>query len=68
MYPASWGVKAALGNLQISDDDVKNYHHEGIPYQYICDMRDPGGSSFIEVCIFIEPKLSRTQYYWVRRS
>ncbi|KAG0557949.1 hypothetical protein KC19_11G167800 [Ceratodon purpureus] len=49
IYPASWGVKAVLGNLRISDDNVKDHHHEGIPYQYICDMRDPGGSSFIEL-------------------
>ena len=52
IYPASWGVKATLGNLQISDDNVKDYHGEGIPYQYICDMRDPEGSSFIEVRTF----------------
>lgn len=51
IYPASWGVKATLGNLRISDDNVKDYNHKGIPYRYICDMRDPGGSSFIEVNI-----------------
>lgn len=52
IYPASWGVKATLGNLRISDDNVKDYHGKGIPYQYICDMRDPEGSSFIEVRTF----------------
>jgi hypothetical protein len=46
LYPASWGIKAALGNLRISDDGVDDAHH---PYQYICDMRDPQGTSFIEV-------------------
>lgn len=52
IYPASWGVKATLGNLQISDDNVIDYHGKGIPYRYICDMRDPEGSSFIEVRTF----------------
>jgi vacuolar protein sorting-associated protein 13A/C len=46
LYPASWGIKAALGNLRISDDGVDDGHH---PYQYICDMRDPQGTSFIEL-------------------
>ncbi|KAG0604101.1 hypothetical protein M758_10G145000 [Ceratodon purpureus] len=49
IYPASYGVKATLGNLRISDDNAMDYHHEGIPYEFICDMRDPGGSSFIEL-------------------
>jgi vacuolar protein sorting-associated protein 13A/C len=46
VYPASWGKKAALGNLWISVGGVDDAHH---PYQYICDMRDPQGTSFIEV-------------------
>jgi vacuolar protein sorting-associated protein 13A/C len=52
LYPASWGIKAALGNLRISDDGVDDAHH---PYQYICDMRDPQGTSFIEVFFFFSP-------------
>jgi hypothetical protein len=51
LYPASWGIKAALGNLRISDDGVDDAHQ---PYQYICDMRDPQGTSFIEV--FFSPQ------------
>lgn len=52
LYPASWGIKAALGNLRISDDGVDDAHQ---PYQYICDMRDPHGTSFIEVFFSFPP-------------
>jgi hypothetical protein len=50
----SWGVKAKLGNLRISDDFIRNQQQDGvIPYPFICDMRDPAGSSFIEVFFLI---------------
>jgi vacuolar protein sorting-associated protein 13A/C len=42
----SWGINAALGNLQISNDGVGDAHQ---PYQYICDMLDPHGTSFMEL-------------------
>ncbi|XP_024403056.1 uncharacterized protein [Physcomitrium patens] len=49
IYPESWGVNAVLGNLRVTDDNATDHHGRDIPYQYICDMRDPGGSSFIEL-------------------
>ncbi len=70
MFPASWGVKAALGNLRISDDFIRNQQQDGIiPYPFICDMRDPAGSSFIEVfflflnriCIYRPTNSDQTQ-------
>lgn len=45
VFPSSFSIKAALGNLKISDDSVPSNH----PYFWVCDMRDPGGSSFVEV-------------------
>ncbi|WOL09557.1 hypothetical protein Cni_G18310 [Canna indica] len=45
VFPASFNIKAALGNLKISDDSLSSSH----PYFWVCDMRDPGGSSFVEL-------------------
>ncbi|XP_057978559.1 uncharacterized protein LOC131164992 isoform X2 [Malania oleifera] len=45
VYPSSFGIKAALGNLRISDDSLHSSHI----YFWVCDMRNPGGSSFVEL-------------------
>ncbi|XP_057872719.2 uncharacterized protein LOC131078906 isoform X2 [Cryptomeria japonica] len=45
VFPSSVGVMASLGNLKVSDNSL-DYTH---PYYWICDMRNPGGSSFVEL-------------------
>ncbi|KAK1261313.1 hypothetical protein QJS04_geneDACA008707 [Acorus gramineus] len=45
VFPSSFGIKAALGNLKISDDSLPSSHQ----YFWVCDMRNPGGSSFVEL-------------------
>lgn len=45
VFPSSFSIKAALGNLRISDDSLPSSHL----YYWACDMRNPGGSSFVEV-------------------
>ncbi|CAI9095544.1 OLC1v1031527C1 [Oldenlandia corymbosa var. corymbosa] len=45
VFPSSFAIKASLGNLRISDDSLHNNHI----YFWACDMRDPGGSSFVEL-------------------
>ncbi|KAL2636221.1 hypothetical protein R1flu_007700 [Riccia fluitans] len=45
VFPASFGINVALGNLRISDESLDNNH----PYHYICNMRDPQGTSFVEL-------------------
>ncbi|XP_073000916.1 uncharacterized protein [Typha latifolia] len=45
VFPSSFNIKAALGNLKISDDSLPSSHS----YFWICDMRNPGGSSFVEI-------------------
>ncbi|KAK4844286.1 hypothetical protein QYF36_018501 [Acer negundo] len=45
VYPSSFSIKAALGNLRISDDSLPDGHM----YFWICDMRNPGGTSFVEL-------------------
>ncbi|CAM6084054.1 unnamed protein product [Calypogeia fissa] len=45
VFPTSFGIKAALGNLQVSDGSLEENH----PYHYICNMRDPDGASFISL-------------------
>ncbi|KAL4281357.1 hypothetical protein GQ457_03G021640 [Hibiscus cannabinus] len=45
VFPSSFSIKAALGNLRISDDSLPSSHM----YFWICDMRDPGGTSFVEL-------------------
>lgn len=45
VFPSSFSIKAALGNLRISDDSLPSSHM----YFWACDMRNPGGSSFVEV-------------------
>ncbi|KAF6135499.1 hypothetical protein GIB67_015352 [Kingdonia uniflora] len=45
VFPSSFSIKASLGNLKISDDSLHNKHQ----YFWVCDMRNPGGSSFVEV-------------------
>ncbi|KAJ0970742.1 hypothetical protein J5N97_018701 [Dioscorea zingiberensis] len=45
VFPASFSIKAALGNLKISDDSLPNSHS----YFWVCHMRNPGGSSFVEL-------------------
>ncbi|XP_042953951.1 uncharacterized protein LOC122290372 isoform X2 [Carya illinoinensis] len=45
VFPSSLSIKAALGNLRISDDSLPSSHM----YFWVCDMRNPGGSSFVEL-------------------
>ncbi|XP_058190168.1 uncharacterized protein LOC131307586 isoform X5 [Rhododendron vialii] len=45
VFPSSFSIKAALGNLRISDDSLPRDHM----YFWVCDMRNPGGSSFVEL-------------------
>ena len=45
VFTSSFSIKAALGNLKISDDSLRSSH----PYFWVCDMRNPGGRSFVEV-------------------
>lgn len=45
VFPSSFCIKAALGNLKISDNSLPSSHS----YFWICDMRNPGGSSFVEL-------------------
>uniref|UniRef100_A0A2C9U4Y6 Integrase catalytic domain-containing protein n=1 Tax=Manihot esculenta TaxID=3983 RepID=A0A2C9U4Y6_MANES len=45
VFPSSFSIKAALGNLRISDESLPSNH----AYFWICDMRNPGGSSFVEL-------------------
>ncbi|XP_077244890.1 pleckstrin homology (PH) domain-containing protein [Tasmannia lanceolata] len=45
VFPSSFGIKASLGNLKISDDSLPSSHS----YFWVCDMRNPGGSSFVEL-------------------
>ncbi|XP_074317635.1 uncharacterized protein LOC141653693 isoform X2 [Silene latifolia] len=46
VFPSSFSIKAAIGNLRISDDSLPHHHI----YFWACDMRNPGGSSFVEMC------------------
>uniref|UniRef100_A0A7N0VMH0 PH domain-containing protein n=1 Tax=Kalanchoe fedtschenkoi TaxID=63787 RepID=A0A7N0VMH0_KALFE len=45
VFPSSFSIKAALGNLRISDDSLPESH----AYFWACDMRNPGGKSFVEL-------------------
>ncbi|KAL8266737.1 hypothetical protein R6Q59_004081 [Mikania micrantha] len=45
VFPSSFSIKASLGNLKISDDSIHSSHM----YFWACDMRNPGGSSFVEL-------------------
>ncbi|KAK6935059.1 Pleckstrin homology domain [Dillenia turbinata] len=45
VFPSSFEIKASLGNLRISNDSLHSSHI----YFWACDMRDPGGSSFVEL-------------------
>ncbi|KAL2987622.1 hypothetical protein AAZX31_11G038900 [Glycine max] len=45
VFPSSFSIKAALGNLKISDDSLPSSHL----YYWACDMRNPGGRSFVEL-------------------
>ncbi|XP_023553987.1 uncharacterized protein LOC111811402 [Cucurbita pepo subsp. pepo] len=45
VFPSSFSIEAALGNLRISDDSLSSSHI----YYWACDMRNPGGSSFVEL-------------------
>ncbi|KAI5072395.1 hypothetical protein GOP47_0012501 [Adiantum capillus-veneris] len=45
VFPSSFSISASLGNLRISDGSVEPDH----PYHYICDTRNPGSTSFIEL-------------------
>ncbi|KAL7609935.1 hypothetical protein Lser_V15G10156 [Lactuca serriola] len=45
VFPSSFSIKASLGNLRISDDSLQSSHM----YFWACDMRNPGGSSFVEL-------------------
>lgn len=48
VFPSSFSIKAALGNLKISDDSLSSSHF----YYWACDMRNPGGRSFVEVSLY----------------
>ena len=54
MFPSSFSIEAALGNLRISDDSLSSSHM----YYWACDMRNPGGSSFVEVLPLSNAKLA----------
>ncbi|KAM6557396.1 hypothetical protein CsatB_004415 [Cannabis sativa] len=45
VFPSSFSIKASLGNLRITDDSLPENHM----YFWACDMRNPGGSSFVEL-------------------
>ncbi|XP_031502249.1 uncharacterized protein LOC116265643 [Nymphaea colorata] len=45
VFQSSFSINAALGNLKISDNSLTPTHD----YFWICDMRDPTGSSFVEL-------------------
>ncbi|KAA8522113.1 hypothetical protein F0562_012573 [Nyssa sinensis] len=45
VFPSSMSIKVDLGNLRISDDSLDSNHI----YFWACDMRNPGGSSFVEL-------------------
>nr|DAD18267.1 TPA_asm: hypothetical protein HUJ06_019730 [Nelumbo nucifera] len=45
VFPSSFSIKASLGNLKISDGSLPSTHS----YFWVCDMRNPGGSSFVEL-------------------
>ncbi|KAM7266149.1 hypothetical protein ACFE04_019533 [Oxalis oulophora] len=45
VFPSYYSIKAALGNLRINDDSLPSSHM----YFLMCDMRNPEGSSFVEV-------------------
>ncbi|KAG0473067.1 hypothetical protein HPP92_014924 [Vanilla planifolia] len=45
VFSSSFSIKAALGNLKISDDTLPRSHS----YYWACDMRNPEGSSFVEL-------------------
>ncbi|CAH9120085.1 unnamed protein product [Cuscuta europaea] len=45
VFPSSFTIKASLGNLRISDDNLPSSHS----YFWACDMRNPGGRSFVEL-------------------
>ncbi|XP_051144600.1 uncharacterized protein LOC127260739 isoform X2 [Andrographis paniculata] len=45
VFPSSFSITASLGNLRISDDSLHSNHM----YFWACDMRNPGGSSFVEL-------------------
>ncbi|KAL1194607.1 hypothetical protein V5N11_031431 [Cardamine amara subsp. amara] len=45
VFPNSFSITASLGNLRISDDSLPENHM----YFWVCDMRDPGGTSFVEL-------------------
>ncbi|XP_050141691.1 uncharacterized protein LOC126617690 [Malus sylvestris] len=47
VFPSSFSIKAALGNLRISDESLPSSHM----YFWACDMRNPGGSSFVELVL-----------------
>ncbi|XP_078437793.1 pleckstrin homology (PH) domain-containing protein isoform X2 [Wolffia australiana] len=45
VFPSSFQIKAAVGNLKISDDSLSREHS----YFWVCDMRNPDGSSFVKL-------------------
>ena len=45
MFLSSFSIEAALGNLRISVDSPSSSHM----YYWACDMRNPGGSFFVEL-------------------
>ncbi|KAG8382461.1 hypothetical protein BUALT_Bualt05G0079700 [Buddleja alternifolia] len=45
VFPSSFSIRASLGNLRISDDSLHSSHM----YFWPCDMRNPGGNSFVEL-------------------
>lgn len=64
MYPSSFSIKASLGNLRISDDSLPSNHN----YFWACDMRNPGGSSFVEVIFLLSLSLDGTHFFPVYRN
>ncbi|KAA0061458.1 putative vacuolar sorting-associated protein 13B [Cucumis melo var. makuwa] len=45
VFLSSFSIEGTLGNLRISDDSLSSSHM----YYWACDMRNPGGVSFVEL-------------------
>lgn len=45
VFPSSFSIEASVGNLRITDNSLSPQHM----YFWACDMRNPGGSSFVQM-------------------
>ncbi|KAF4380180.1 hypothetical protein F8388_020388 [Cannabis sativa] len=62
VFPSSFSIKASLGNLRITDDSLPENHM----YFWACDMRNPGGSSFVEFASL--EKVKEVEEFFATRS